>query len=137
MSKTIYKKTYKKETVDKIINEYIRSTKLGKYQDNDNVNIAVKSKKYQCRRMKIREYIIKAIKISNENEIDIEINESPLYVSVKYILQDGRNIRCLKDIIALADNMFIFSEGNDMILLLEFFSHIFYKEPRRILFLIH
>lgn len=57
MSKTIYKKTYKKETVDKIINEYIRSTKLGKYQDNNNANIAIKSKKYQRRRMEIREYI--------------------------------------------------------------------------------
>lgn len=86
------------------------------------------------REVKAKAFIRKAIEVSELYELDIKIEHHLSHISATYYFDCGGCMKHLIDIIKLADDVAFFrpKEGHDIIMSLDFFTHIEYRNCRQI-----
>ena len=86
------------------------------------------------REKEARHFIQKAIEISNDYELDIEIEEHLSHISATYYFDCGACMGFLKRIIEMSDDISFFDhiKGFDMVMSLDFYTKAVFKRDRLI-----
>ena len=86
------------------------------------------------RKEKAEAFIRMAIEVSDLYELDIRIEHHLSHISATYYFDCGGNMKHLLDIIKMADDVAFFrpKEGHEIVMSLDFFTHIEYRNGRRI-----
>lgn len=109
MGEIIYKKQFHREPIDKTEPEVANFTDSGNAPSFDEIMKEIYSNVTYLvlpgREKKARNFIQKAIEISNDYELDIEIREHLSHISVTYTFDCCAGMGFLKSIIEMADDI--------------------------------
>jgi len=86
------------------------------------------------RQLMAKEFLRKAINISNIYELDVKIRQHFDHITVNYYFNCAGCMGFLKEIIAYSDDIAFFNniDGFEIVLSLDFYTHAVYRKDRRI-----
>lgn len=87
------------------------------------------------REKRVKTFIKTAIEISNDYELDIEIEEHLSHISATYYFDCGASMGFLRQIIEMSDDITFFDhiKGFDLVMSLDFYTKAVFKRDRLIL----
>ncbi len=137
-SKTIYEKKFPKEEIslsDKLDKSIPANTETERLSFDEIIQCIYKDTVYVLipgREEKARDFIRKAVEVSELYEIDIKIEEYTSHVCVTYYFNCGGGMKHLTDIIGEADDIAFFThiKGYDIVMSLDFYTHAEYRRGR-------
>lgn len=133
MGEIIYKKQFHREPIDETEPEVANFTDSGNAPSFDEIMKEIYSNVTYLvlpgREKKARYFIQKAIEISNDYELDIEIREHLSHISVTYTFDCCAGMGFLKSIIEMADDISFFDHigGYDLAMSLDFYTKAVFK----------
>lgn len=84
---------------------------------------------------KAKEFVRKAIEVSEAYEMDIKIERRTSHISVTYYFDFGGAMKRLTDIIGMADDLAFFGRKDkeyDIVMSLDFYTHAVYRNGRQV-----
>lgn len=138
MGEIIYKKQFHREPIDETEPEVANFTDSGNAPSFDEIMKEIYSNVTYLvlpgREKKARNFIQKAIEISNDYELDIEIREHLSHISVTYTFDCCAGMGFLKSIIEMADDISFFDHIGvyDLVMSLDFYTKAVFKRGRLI-----
>ena len=134
MGEIIYEKHFHKETIEEIERERIDFVEAFG-EDAEPVSYTNVTYLVLPEREKMAKTFIKtAIEISNDYELDIEIEEHLSHISATYYFDCGACMGFLRRIIEMSDDISFFDhiKGFDMVMSLDFYTKAVFKRDRLI-----
>lgn len=95
----------------------------------------LESEEIPGRRQSVKDFIRTAIQISEIYELDIKITRYDTHVTVDYNFDFGGALGWMIDIIKMADDVSLFhpTEGHEIIMSIDYYTHAVYRRGKKIL----